>query len=395
ILASGAFDPPPPFDPGPLPLPTISLGCPATAIAGDAVRITGSTSTPLPVQITVTAPDGTQTSRQVRDVSQAGDPSFATTVEVIQTGTWTVQATAPVQQPATCSIAVTQTPTALTAACGPDPVPPGGAAAVSGVLTPAGEPRSIVLRYVPTGAGQTTVVRTVTTDALGRWSDSGFLPVAQQYDVTASFAGTTPLAASSSAPCRIALPAVTLACPASAIAGARVSVTGTTNVTATPVHLIITAPDGTPTEHDVSARGGTYADDFPVAVAGTWRVGAAAGGAEAPPCLITVTAPPPPPSTTPTSLTITCPQGMVQTGQAVTTSGRLTPAAAGQTITVRYVPTVGQSATVVRATTTDAGGNYADSGFVTQAAQYDVTASFAGNGTLAPSASPTCRFTRS
>ncbi|MCW3038692.1 MAG: hypothetical protein JWM31_597, partial [Solirubrobacterales bacterium] len=47
ILAPGASEPPPPFDPGTLPLPTLSLGCPATAIAGAAVRITGSTSTPL------------------------------------------------------------------------------------------------------------------------------------------------------------------------------------------------------------------------------------------------------------------------------------------------------------------------------------------------------------
>jgi hypothetical protein len=115
--------------------------------------------------------------------------------------------------------------------------------------------------------------------------------------------------------------------------------------------------------------------------------------------------PPPPPEPVATSLTATCPT-TVSNNEAATVTGKLSPAFAGATVTIKVTaPDLETqepgSLTFTQTATTDASGNWStqidtdhdeDPGSGDNGGTWKVEASYGGDAGHKPSAAPACTF---
>ncbi|MDX6677017.1 MAG: hypothetical protein QOE31_1069 [Solirubrobacteraceae bacterium] len=186
----------------------LQLTCPATAVPGSPTTVTGNIAPALSgVQITLEYVLGANTI--TRSATTDGVGRFAAAAPFGAAGTWTVRAsyagdsTRSASQ-ATCSVAVAALapnqpqPASLTLTC-PSTAFVGDTIAISGALNPALPGASVELRYQPLAGPET--VRTLTTDALGRYTDSYLTPTSGNLTIRARFAGNSQLAAADAPPC--------------------------------------------------------------------------------------------------------------------------------------------------------------------------------------------------
>ena len=140
----------------------------------------------------------------------------------------------------------------------------------------------------------------------------------------------------------------------------------------------------------VSAASGSFADQPVPDAAGTWDAVANYAGdanhqaSRSSTCQFTV-------ATQPTVLTRSCPAGS-SLGKVLAVSGSLTPAAIGASITLTYThQTQGPLQTFTSTVSIDGAGSFSDASITaTDAGEWDVTASFAGDETRSPASSSPC-----
>ena len=107
-----------------------------------------------------------------------------------------------------------------------------------------------------------------------------------------------------------------------------------------------------------------------------------------PPPLPAVSYPTPPPERQASTLTLSC--ATAASGQAITTSGTLSPAVTGAGVTLTYTGLRGASS-VTQTAVTDLNGNFTDSFTPPNGGFFTVHASWAGNGQLLPATSASCQ----
>ena len=158
------------------------------------------------------------------------------------------------------------------------------------------------------------------------------------------------------------------------------------------VTVTYTEPGGGVVDKVLTDDQGAFSDSIPAGVAGTWTVGAAFDGdpiyqaSNAAPCSLQVVSAPP--LQTPTSLSLVCPSGATLKG-SLDVSGSLSPPFAGAAITLTYTSPNGS---IVRETTTDLQGNFADSVEASVTGAWSVAATFPGDASHGSSAA-TCTTT--
>jgi hypothetical protein len=275
----------------------------------------------------------------------------------------------------------------------------GGAADVSGTLTPAPGRERITIQYLPPashGLLLPAVQRTVLTNRAGRFEDRYALNSDGKWTIAVSWAGDRTHEPAASHPCAGTVQpiqtTVTLTCPVGSSAGAPAQFSGAL-VGAPPgaqVGLEYDAPPGADIGHEVGAGAtGEFSDSFYPPAPGMWLALAQyKGGAGLAPavaaCEFVV-------SPAPSTVTVQC--SADPNAHFIACTGALTSGGAGiggAQIKLTYQPPPGAGTATVHTSSTAANGSYTDtlsvpaSGPPLPAGGWQVQAQYAGDGTHAP-----------
>jgi len=350
-----------------------------------------------------TSPSGAHTSF-TNTVDQLGRARSQLTLN--ETGLWTVQAdfggsndlAGSSSNTLTLTVGQAATTSTTAVACPGSTLGAGATAAIAGTVTPGVQGTPVSVSYTPpTGTGGTQTTDQVTTDGTGGFNDA-FAPNAPgQWTVTASFTGDVRRTGSQGT-CSFSVSppqgvsSLSMNCPSTASPGNSLTLTATLApaLQNASIAWTATAPDGSIQSQTVLTDAtATAYYNLTVGIPGTWTITAQwAGDATHTPssgsCTIAVLAP--------TSTTVTCPATALQPLTPASITGTVSPAVNGTPVSISYSPPPGSGGTPgTDNVTTDGAGNFADTYAQDAAGTWDVTATYAGDTTHAPSTA-SCTF---
>jgi hypothetical protein len=279
----------------------------------------------------------------------------------------------------------------------------GGAASVSGTLTPARGGERITIQYLPPDSPALllpAVQRTVLTDRSGRFHDSYDLNGPGKWIIAVAWAGDRTREPASPQPCSGTVQQIqtrlTLTCPVGSTVGAPTPLSGGLSgaPAGAPVALDYVEPPGTAVGHGaIAGNGGQFSDSFSPTAPGLWMALAHYEGdagrapAEAV-CQFTVVL-------APSALTVQCTPDPNR--RFISCTGQLTSGGAGiggAGVKLTYEPPPGGGSATVDTASTAANGAYTDTlnapaSSVLASGAWQVQAMFAGDGTHAPASNTT------